>query len=70
MKLSTASILLFTIFALLCMASLNEAKKGGDIIILGGFGQGGGGGGMGDLFTLGSMFGAFGDGNFIMGRRR
>jgi len=68
----SASLLLFTI-GLLCLITINEGRKRGDIIILGGFGGGNGGfggGGFGDMLTLGSLFGAFGDGNFIMGRRR
>ncbi|OTF76671.1 hypothetical protein BLA29_009799 [Euroglyphus maynei] len=59
--------------------SLVEARSGGDVIILGGFGHGHGGGGhddgfgfghFGHILTLGSLFGAFGDGNVILGRRR
>ncbi len=51
------------------LPTATECRKHGDIIILGGHG-GFGGGGMGNILTLGSLFGAFGDGTFIMGRRR
>lgn len=49
-----------------------EGRKRGDIIIMGGGNGGGmfGGGGMGSILTMGSLFGAFGDDTFIMGRRR
>lgn len=54
-----------------------DARKGGDIIIMGnGFGGHGGGHSLfghskfGDALTLGSMFGLFGHDTIIMGRRR
>lgn len=61
----------------LLIQSLVEARSGGDVIILGGFGHGGHGHGghdgfghFGHMLTLGSLFGAFGDGTVILGRRR
>ncbi|KAH7636712.1 uncharacterized protein LOC142597358 [Dermatophagoides farinae] len=67
--------ILATIFIISLMAnSLVEARSGGDVIILGGFGHGHGHGHdfghFGHILTLGSLFGAFGDGNVILGRRR
>lgn len=50
---------------------IDARKHHGDIIIIGGGGGDGGGfGGLGGLLTLGSVFGAFGDGDLILGRRR
>ena len=63
--------LIFVIVCLLQLATLLEARRGGDVIILGGFGDYHGTfGHLGGALTLGSLFGLFGDGDVILGRRR
>lgn len=71
MKLFNFSLAFFVVI-MVASFTPTEGRKSGDIIIMGGGGRGGmfGGGGMGDILTMGSLFGAFGDGTFIMGRRR